>query len=133
MVEIELSLLSLSESQHVFLAYFDFSWLVHNLELNADLNYNDDNASRRQLSLDIHYQIIFVYSIQAFLYSLGLSTPLVSGRVSHLTISLENFLVIGSACCNPTILDNFYLEIGIHFLMNSSCHLLYCHNSVCYS
>src|SRR6218665_390197 len=59
--------------------------------------------------------------------------PLVSGFVSHMTFSLENFLVIGSACCNSTILDIAYLKIGIHFPMNSSCNLLYCHNSVCCS
>src|SRR6218665_1620695 len=117
----------------VSLAYFDFPLLVHNLELNADLNYNDDNASRRYLAVYIHYQILLAYSVQSFLYSLVLSTPVVSGSVSHMTFSLENFFVIGSACCNSTILDIAYLEIGIHFPMNSSCNLLYCHNFVCCS
>src|SRR6218665_2716707 len=133
MVVNELSLFSLSESQHVFLAYFDFPLPYHNLELNADLNYKDDNASRHHLSLNIYYQILLVYSIQRLFHSLVFSTQLVSGLVSHMTFSLENFLVIGSACCKSTILDIAYLEIGIHFLMNSSCNLLYCHNSVCCS
>src|SRR6218665_204980 len=129
----ELCLLSLSESLYVFLAYFDLSLLVHNLERNSYLNCNYDNASRRHLSLYIHYQIFLSYSIQSFLYSLVLSTPLVSGPDSHFTFSLGNFHVIGSTCCNSTILDIAYLEIGIHFLMNSSCNLLYCHNFVCCS
>src|SRR6218665_3860526 len=128
-------LLSISETLDVSLAYFDFSSLVHTLESNVDLNHNDDNASRRQLPLYIHYQILLVYSIQSFLYSLVLSTPLVSGRDSHLTFSLENFFLIDSACSvhNSTILDNVYLEIEIHFLMKFSYHLMYCHNSVCCS
>src|SRR6218665_1934156 len=127
----ELSLFSLSQSQHVFLSYFDFPLPYHNLELNADLNHSDDNASSHHLSLNIHYQILLAYSIQSLMYSLVFSTPLVSGPVSHMTFSLENFLEIGSACCNSTILDIAYLEIGIHFQMNSSCNLLYCHNFVC--
>src|SRR6218665_2961095 len=133
MVVNELSLLSLSENPHVFLAYFDFPLPYHNLELNADLNYNYDNASHHHLPLNIHYQILLAYSIQSLMYSLVFSTPLVSGPISHMTFSLENFLVIDSACCNSTILDIAYLEIGILFPMNSSCNLLYCHNFVCYS
>src|SRR6218665_1811868 len=123
-------LCSASDTLNVSLAYFDFPLPCHNLELNADLNHNDDNASRHHLSLNIHYQILLAYSL---MYSLMFSTPLVSGPVSHMTFSLENFLVIGSACCNSTIHDIAYLEIGIHFPMNSSCNLLYCHNSVCCS
>src|SRR6218665_391825 len=133
MVVNELSLFLLTESQPVFLAHFDFPLPCHNLELNAHLNHNDDNASHHHLSLNIHYQILLAYSIQSLMYSLMFSTQLVSGPVSHITFSLENFLVIGSACCNSTILDIAYLEIGIHFPMNSSCNLLYCHNFVCCS
>src|SRR6218665_60306 len=118
-------LCSASDTLNVSLAYFDFPLPCHNLELNADLNRNDDNASRSHLSLNIHYQILLAYSIQSLMYSLMFSTPLVSGPVSHMTFSLENFLVIGSGCCNSTILDIAYLEIGIHFPMNSSCNFLY--------
>src|SRR6218665_3324034 len=120
---------------NVALAYFDFPLPYNNIELNADLNYNYDNASRRHLLLNIHYQILLAYSIQSLMYSLVFSTPLVSGPVSHMTFSLENFLVpfLCSACCNSTMLDIAYLKIGIHFPMNSSCNLLYCHNSVCCS
>src|SRR6218665_1796931 len=82
---------------YVSLAYFDFPLPCHNLELNADLNHNDGNASRHHLSYNIHYQILLAYSIQSLMYSLMFSTPLVSGLVSHMTFSLENFLVIGSA------------------------------------
>src|SRR6218665_2951521 len=78
-----------------------------------------------------NYQILLAYSIQSLMYSLMFSTPLLSGLVSHMTFSLDNFLMIGSACCNSTVLDIAYLEIGIHFPMNSSCNLLYCHNFVC--
>src|SRR6218665_2889548 len=90
MVVNERSLFSLSESQHVFPAYFDFPLPYHNIELNADLNYNDDIASRHHLSLNIHYQILLVYSIQCPFDSLGFSTQLVSGPDSHMTFSLEN-------------------------------------------
>src|SRR6218665_1562767 len=133
MVVNELSLFSLTESQSVFLAYLDFPLPSHTLELNADLNHNDDNASHHYLSLNIHYQILLAYSIRSLMYSLMFSTPLVSGLVSHMTFSLENFLLIDSASYNPTILDTVYLEIGIHFPMNSSYHLMYCHNFVCCS
>src|SRR6218665_3050040 len=135
MVVNELSLLSLSESQHVFLAYFDLSSLVRNLELNAALNHNDDNASCHHLPLNIHYQILSVYSIQLFFYSLVFSTLLVSGPDTHLTFCLENFFLIDSASSvhNSMLLDTVYLEIGIHFLMNSFYHLMHCHNSVCCS
>src|SRR6218665_364415 len=46
---------------------------------------------------------------------------------SHLTFSLENFFLIDSSCSvhNSTLLDNVYLEIGIHFPMNFSCHLTF--------
>src|SRR6218665_1845313 len=118
------------DTLNVSLAYSDFPLPSHNLELNADLNHNDDNASHHHLSLNIHYQILLAYSIRSLMYSLMFSTPLVSGLVSHMTFSLENFFVIDFACCNSTILNNAYLEIGIHFPMNSSCH---CHNSVCCS
>src|SRR6218665_3911094 len=111
MVVNELSLFSLSESQHVFLAYFDFPLPSHNLVLNADLNYNYDNASLHHLSLNIHYQILLVYSIQCIFYSLVFSTQLVSGPDSHMTFPMENFFLIDSACCNSTIFDNVYLEI----------------------
>src|SRR6218665_242259 len=111
MVVNELSLFSLSENQHVFIAYFDFPLPYQNLELNADLNYNDDNASRHHLSLNIHYQILLVYSIQCLFDSFVFSTQLVSGPDSHMTFSLENFFLIDSACCNSTILDTVYLEI----------------------
>src|SRR6218665_2091541 len=135
MVANELSLLSLSENPHVFLAYLDFSSLFHNLELSADLNYNDDNASHHHLPLNIHYQTLVAYSLQSLFYSVVFSTPLVSVPDSHLTVSLENFFLIDSTYSvhNSTILDISYLKIGIHFLMNSSCHLLYCHNSACCS
>src|SRR6218665_250807 len=122
-----------TDTLNVSLAYFYFPLPCHNLKLNADLNHNDGNASCHHLSLNIHYQFLLAYSIQSLMYSLMFSTPLVSGLVSHMTFSLENFLVSGSACCNSTILDIAYLEIGIHFPMNSSCNLLYCHNSVCCS
>src|SRR6218665_2348183 len=102
---------SASDTLNVSLAYFDFPLPYHNPELSADLNYNYDNAFRHHLSLNIHYQILLAYSIQSLMYSLMFSTPLVSGLVSHMTFSLENFLVIGSACCNSTILDTVYLEI----------------------
>src|SRR6218665_3382137 len=131
MVVNELSLFSLTESQPVFLAHFDFPLPSHTLELNADLNHNDVNASHHHLSLNIHYQILLAYSIQSLMYSLMFSTPLVSGPDSHMTFSLENFFLIDSAGYNPTILDTVYLEI--HFPINSSCNLLYCHNSVCCS
>src|SRR6218665_571923 len=111
MVVNELSLFSLTESQPVFLAYLDFPLPSHILELNADLNHNDDNASHHHLSLNIHYQILLAYSNRSLMYSLMFSTPLVSGLVSHMTFSLENFLVIDSAGYNPTILDTVYLEI----------------------
>src|SRR6218665_2869015 len=71
-------------SLNVSLAYYDFPLPYHNLELNADLNYNYDNASRHHLSLNIHYQILLAYSIQSLMYSLVFSTPLVSGLVSHM-------------------------------------------------
>src|SRR6218665_1649779 len=102
---------SASDTLNVSLAYFDFPLPSHNLELNADLNHNDGNASRHHLSESIHYQILLAYSIRSSTYSLMFSTPLVSGLVSHMTFSLENSLVIGSACCNSTILDTVYLEI----------------------
>src|SRR6218665_1253112 len=91
-------LLSISETLDVSLSFSDFSSPVHNLGLNADLNHNDDNASRRQLPSYIHYQILLVYSCQSLLYSLVLSTRLVSGPDSHLTFSLENFFLIDSRC-----------------------------------
>src|SRR6218665_343637 len=135
MVENGLSLFSLSENQHVFLAYFDFPSLFHNLELNADLNHNDDNASRHHLSLNVHYQILLACSLQSLMYSLVFSTQLVSDPVPHMTFFLEILFHIGSAIFvhNSTILDIAYLEIGIHFPMNSSCNLRYCHNFVCCS
>src|SRR6218665_827456 len=111
MVVNELSLFSLTESQHVFLAYPDFPLPSHNLELNADLNYNDDNTSLNHFSFNIHYQILLVYSIQFLFDSLVFSTQLVSGPDSHMTFSLENFFLIDSASYNPTILDTVYLEI----------------------
>src|SRR6218665_1117017 len=127
-------LLSISETLDVSLAYFDFSSLAHNLESDVDLNHNDDNASRRQWPLYIHYYILLV-NARSFFFSLVLSTPLVSGPVSHFTFSLENFFLIDSACSvhNSTILDTVYLEIEIHFLINSSYYLMHCHNSVCCS
>src|SRR6218665_319813 len=43
-------LCSASDTLNVSLAYFDFPLPSHNLELDADLNHNDGNASHHHLS-----------------------------------------------------------------------------------